>query len=241
MSSKDQFTMSQSPTTGLQTGVSKFFDKVKEHLFEDDANPPGSLPPSSPLKSDVIPMPHTPHLENKQMVDKLMQIVMGKTTAYTALIEAITPLENFISDEKSRYKAAYAIVGKSRSIDQIIQAIDLQHFQTVEDEVQRFKSQIQSREQQNVSKQVKEVEVLREQIDAANNEVQLLRKQIDQKIASFKSEIEIKTNKIISIEQEVASQRESINLINHQFNSAINIVKNNLIQAKEKISLYLNN
>lgn len=235
--------MSQPSHEGLQTGVSKFFDRVKGHLFEDDTNPPSnSLQSNAPKKLEIPAKQSEPlHLEGQQMVDKLMQIVMGKTTAYTALIEAITPLENFIPDEKSRYKAAYAIVGKSRSIDQIIQAIDLQHFQTIEDEFQRFKAQIQSREQQNVSKQVRDVEVLREQIDTANNEMQLLRKQIDQKIANLKSEVEVKTNKIILIEQEVASQRESINLINHQFNNAINIVKNNLIQAKEKISLYLSN
>jgi chromosome segregation ATPase len=240
MSSKDVSRMSQSSQEGLQTGVSKFFDKVKEHLFEDDANPPTNSVPAGLQKLETVVKQQAPHLEDKQMVDKLMQIVMGKTTAYTALIEALTPLENYISDEKSRYKAAYAIVGKSRTIDQIIQAIDLQHFQSVEDEIQRFKAQIQTREQLNVSKHVKEVEVLREQIQAANNEILVLRKQIDQKISDLKTEVETKNHKIVAIEQEVENQRTSITLVNHQFNNAINLVKHNLTQAKEKISLYLN-
>lgn len=75
------------------------------------------------------------------MAASLLEQVLSRASAYTALNDALKPLEEIIPDEMTRYRAAFAVIKKNRSLDQVIQAIDLQHMQTLEDESTRFAAQ----------------------------------------------------------------------------------------------------
>lgn len=240
--------MSQEKSTGAFGG---FIGALKGALFEDDslksekpvsaaaapasaAGQGGAAPPSAAPMAAANLAPQV-----NPMVAMMMQSVMGRATAYTALQEALAPLEKYIPDEASRYKAAFDIVGKTRSIEQIVQAIEMQHMQALQNEAQRFTGQAQGKQDEEITARMKEAEGLRLRITAAQDEAGRLRKQTEERLKALEGDIAGCAQTIESIEQEVSTKRAAIERVNAQFNAAVEAVKDHLMQAKAKVLKHL--
>jgi hypothetical protein len=240
------FAMNQDkPNTTLQGGFSSLLGKIKGVLLEEE--PPDRLAAAattSPSTASTEPsvkelsLPSVIFTANP-MVENLMSVAMRKATAYTALVDAISPLESFIPDEASRYKAAFAIVGKTRTLMQIMQAIDMQHAPAVDAELQVFKGQATNKEETEITAPMGEITILRKQLEAGNQEGLRLRKQTEQRLQELQAEAVAKTQKIAAIEQEISIKREAIAHANRQFDEAVAIVKDRLEQAKTKVMRHL--
>ena len=218
---------------------------LKEAVFEPDTpttNEKLATPDSAPVDTSNLAIGTTnsaANAANNSMVTHMMEIVMNKTTAYTALIEAITPLENYIQDEGMRYKAAFAIVGKTRTIEQIIQAIDMQHMQALEAEVQRFSTQARSKENEDVNSRIGQVDLLRKEVVSSNEEIERIKKHTEDRIRALQEGAVAKTQRIVAMEKEIADQREVIAKVNGQFNESVDIVRQRLTIAKADVNRYL--
>lgn len=238
--------MSQEKSTGAFGG---FMGALKGALFEDAAeksnNPANAAvaqkaPIVVPVQGGAAPLaPANAAPEVNPMVAMMMQSVMGRATAYTALQEALAHLEKYIPDEASRYKAAFDIVGKTRSIEQIVQAIDMQHMEALQNEAQRFTGQAQGKQDQEITARLKEAEALRLRITSAQDEAAHLRKQTEDRLKALDSDIAGCAQSIETIEQQVSANRAAIEGVNAQFNAAVSTVKDHLMQAKAKVLKYL--
>lgn len=229
------------PSPGAFSG---FLGKLRDAVFEEDVqanNTPAPVQAATPAASDKVPDTSvaSTSAQSNPMTERMMDIAMSKTTAYTALCEALTPLEGFIADEGLRYQAAFSIVGKTRTVVQIVQAIDLQHILMLDAEVQRFDAQASGQQDQEVHVRMREIESMRAQIKTNDNELAQLKKQIEQRLSALQTDNETRNIQITKLEQEVADKREAIELKNRQFKEAIGIAKDRLGQAKAKVLRYL--
>jgi vacuolar-type H+-ATPase subunit I/STV1 len=233
---------------GESSGVaSRFLGAIKGALFEEEKTPGGTVAggpgkaaapaaqAQAPKLGPVVPAA----IESSPMAKNMMDIVMSKTTAYTALVEAIQPLAAFIPDEGARYKAAFSIVGKTRTVDQIVQAIDLQHMQTLDAEVQRFKSQAQSQEANEVESRRNEIVALQQSIESANKESERLRQEMENRLAHLAQGVQDANQKIAQKEKEIAEKNAAISRVNADFSSSVEFVKSTLLDARAKVLLHL--
>jgi hypothetical protein len=236
------------PSASSPGAFSGFLGKLRDVVFEQDAPenstpapPPAQAQPATQAAPDTVPNTNlaSTAAPANPMTERMMDIAMSKTTAYTALCEALTPLEGFIADEGLRYQAAFSIVGKTRTVVQIVQAIDLQHTLSLDAEVQRFEEQASSQQDQEVHVRMREIESVRAQIKTNDHELAQLKKQIEQRMSALQTDNETRNIKITKLEQEVAGKREAIELKNRQFKEAIGIAKDRLVQAKAKVLRYL--
>jgi hypothetical protein len=197
-----------------------------------------AAPMPMPMPASAAPAPATapaaPAARNL-MVDRMMELVLEKPSAYTALMEAIHPLEAFIPDEASRYKAAFGIVGKTRTLEQIVKAIDQTHLPTLQTESERFHGQAQNQQELQITARLREIEALRAAVAGAEDE----RKRIEARMRQIQLDADVAQQKIRGFEQEIASRRAEIVQINSQFESALMTVRKQLIDAKAKILRYL--
>lgn len=209
--------------------------KIKSVLFEPE--PPAATTSAAavtPSAGESINRPVPPALNNP-MADRMMAIVMDRTTAYTALMEAITPLEGYIADEGSRYKAAFGIVGKTRSLEQIIQSIDMQHLPALEAETQRFQTQASAQQDQQVHARGREMETLRKIITDTEQE----QKQMERRLVQLRQDAANAMEKIGEIEKEMAQKQRDIAQVNQQFEEALATVKGRMVEARTKVLKYL--
>lgn len=233
------------PSTTLQGSFSSLLGKIKGVLLEEEPQDRSAIAaaaqPSTATDAPSVKELSLPgvNFAPNPMVDNLMMVAMRKATAYTALLDAISPLESFIPDEPSRFKAAFAIVGKTRSLAQITQAIEMQHLPAVDAEAQVFKNQVASKEDSDINGPMGEVASLRKQLETGNQEGLRLRKQTEQRLQELQADAVIKTQKIADIEREISSKRETIALANRQFDEAVATVKDRLEQAKAKVMRHL--
>lgn len=209
--------------------------KIKNALFEQEA-PAGTSAPAAvaPLTGENASRPAPPAAPNP-MADRMMAIVMDRTTAYTALMEAITPLEGYIADESSRYKAAFGIVGKTRSLEQIIQSIDMQHLPALDAETQRFQTQAIAQQDQQVHARGREMETLRKIIADTEQE----QKQMERRLEQLRQDASNALAKIGEIEKEMAQKKRDIEHVNQQFEEALATVKGRMQDARTKVLKYL--
>lgn len=210
--------------------------KLKNVLFEPEvvADKPAATPapipqPNAGSSKSAVPEPSNP------MADRMMAVVMDRTTAYTALMEAIIPLESYIADEGSRYKAAFGIVGKTRSLEQIIQSIDMQHLPALDAETQRFQAQASTQQDQQVNARGREMETLRKIIADTEQE----QKQMERRLEQLRQDAANALAKIGEIEKEMAQKKRDIALVNQQFEDALGLVKGRMQEARAKVLKYL--
>lgn len=208
---------------------------LKDALFESEPAKSPESAANAPAPSQGTSPAATKPIGNSPMVDRMMQVVLGRTTAYTALLEAMAQLEAFIPDEASRYKAAFAIVGKTRTLEQIVQSIDLQHLPELDAESQRFATQAKDQEEKLVGSKIRELEALKTSIQAAEDE----RKRLEARLLELNVETEGAKKKIASTETEVAMKRHEIASVNQQFEETAVAVRVRLADAKTKVLRYL--
>jgi len=159
---------------------------VKGALIDEDpiaatrrAKLQGSRAPAEPpatATAEALPAAMSP------MAAALMAQVLSKATAYTALTEKLVPLETIVVDERTRYQAAYALIKSSRSVDQVVQAIAMQHLPALEAEAARFGAQLEDKERQEIGARSQELQALTTNIDAAAQQVARLREDTEARI-----------------------------------------------------------
>ncbi|MDB5771355.1 MAG: hypothetical protein JWM42_1729 [Burkholderia sp.] len=196
------------------------------------AETPASMPASSATPAPVS-------ASNSPMAASLSQLVLSRATAYTALVEAMGPLAEIIPDEITRYRAAFAVIKKGRTLEQVIQAIDLQHMQIVEDEVTRFTAQAKQKEDAEIHSPTSEVNTLNARIEAANAQIAGIRQETEARIREMEEGTRRDRKRIDDINREVEEKRVAIASVQRQFDGAVSSVKESLLQEKAKILKYL--
>lgn len=180
-----------------------------------------------------------PVARDSAMFTNLMGLTLARQTAYTALTEAMTPLEEIIPDEMTRYRAAFAVIKKNRTLDQILQAIDLQHMEALEQEVARFGVQAKNKEFTDVQTRMDESNQLKAKIEAANAQVQNLRRELEERVKTIEDSVQRDRKRAEELEHEVQQQRAQIDSVQRQFDSTAQAVRESLTTAKAKILRYL--
>ncbi len=193
----------------------------------------GFVPAAPAVPSSAAPMPSSP------MFNNLMAVTLGRATAYTALTEAMSPLEEIIPDEMTRYRAAFALIKKSRTLDQVVQAIDMQHMEVLAEEIARFGVQAKSKEYQDVHARTEESNNLKAKIDAANARVLELRRQLEEQVKDIEDSVQRDRQRVSEIDRAVEENRQAIAQVQRQFDGAAAAVRENLTGAKAKILKYL--
>lgn len=239
---------------------SRFLSGLKGMILEDDVpakrapaeEAPAAVAPAAAARAAntgtpapgtgfVASAPGAGPVSNPQspMYANLLSVTLSRATAYTALTEAMTPLEEIIPDEMTRYRAAFAVIKKSRTLEQVVQAIDMQHLEVLEEEVARFDVQARSKQHQDVQSRIDEAAALKARIEAANARVVELRRELEQQVAAIEQSIQQDRQRVNEIDRAVEENRQAIASVQRQFDGAAAAVRENLVSAKAKILKYL--
>ena len=173
------------------------------------------------------------------MAAALLEQVLSKATAYTALTEKLAPLESIIVDERTRYQAAYALIKGSRSVEQVVQSIDMQHMQALEAEAGRFASQLREKEQSEIGVRASEAQTLSANIDAATRQVSRLREELDARTQQIEVAVARDRERLVQVAQEIDAKRRELSRVQQQFDAAAATVQEALARAKARVLRYL--
>ncbi len=169
----------------------------------------------------------------------LMNQVLAKPTAYTALTEKLAPLETIVVDERTRYQAAYALIRTSRSVEQVVQAIDMQHVQALDAEAARFAAQLQDKERAEIDSRAQESQTLAARIDAATTQAARMREEIESRIRETEAAMARDRERLAQLAQEIDAKRQELAGVQHQFDAAAHAVKTALCDAKATVLRHL--
>jgi len=191
-----------------------------------------SAPAPAPAdRADTAPM--------SPMAATLMAQVLSKATAYTALTDKLAPLESIVLDERTRYQAAYALIKGSRSVEQVLQAIAMQHVPALEAEAGRFASQLEDKERQEVGTRSRELETLTASVDAAARQVAQLREDTEQRIRQIEAAVARDRERQAQLAREIDAKRQEIVGVQRQFDAATRSVAQALDAAAATVRRHL--
>ena len=173
------------------------------------------------------------------MATALMAQVLGKATAYTALTEKLGPLESIVLDERTRYQAAYALIKASRTVDQVVQAIDMQHVPALEAEAARFGTQLEDKQRAEIGARAQELEALTTNIDAAAQQVARLREDVELRIRQIEDTVARDRERQALLTREIDAKRHELAGVQRQFDAAARSVAQALQAAKATVLRYL--
>ena len=188
---------------------------------------------ATPQKAEASTAPLSP------MAATLMAQVLAKATAYTALTEKLAPLETIIVDERTRYQAACALIKSSRSVEQVVQAIDMQHVPALEAEASRFAAQLEDKERQEIGARSQELQSLTAGIDAAAQQVARLREDTEQRIRQIEATVSRDRERQAQLTREVDAKRQELAGVQRQFDAAARAVAQALEAAKATVRRHL--
>jgi hypothetical protein len=218
---------------------------VRNALTEEDpivaarrAKLQGGKPPVDPARpvppgAPVVAAPLSP------MALALLAQVLSKATAYTALTEKLAPLETIVVDEHTRYQAAYALIKTSRSVEQVVQAIDMQHLQALEAEAGRFAAQLQDKERAEIGTRTQESQTLATRIDAATQQVTRLREEVEARIQQIEATVVRDRERLAQLTQEIDAKRQELAGVQQQFDAAAHAARQALASAKATVLRHL--
>ncbi len=231
---------------------SRFISGLKDLILEDEApdqaKPDGATPAQDVRSSSQKPLAadasgfaamQSGYTQSSPMAASLLEQVLSRPSAYTALHDAIKPLEEIIPDEMTRYRAAFAVIKKNRTLDQVVQAIDMQHMQVLESEVTRFAAQAKQKEAADIDVRLSEAQTLKDNVEAAAVQIIKLREETENRIRVVEAAMQRDRTRLDEIDRELLEKRQAIAQIENQFNSAVASVKDSLVQTKAKILKYL--
>jgi len=181
----------------------------------------------------------TPPAAMSPMAAALMAQVLSKATAYTALTEKLAPLETIVVDERTRYQAAYALIKSSRSVDQVVQAIAMQHLPALEAEAARFAAQLEDKERQEIVARSQELQALTTNIDAAAQQVARLREDTEARIQQIEATVARDRERQALLTREIDAKRQELAGVQRQFDAAARSVAQALDAAKATVLRYL--
>ncbi len=173
------------------------------------------------------------------MATALLTQVLARQTAYTALTEKLAPLETIVIDERTRYQAAYALIRGSRTVEQVIQAIDMQHLQALESEAGRFAAQLEDKERTEIGARSQELQTLTTNIDAAAQQVARLREDAEARIRQIEATVARDCERQALLAREVDTKRQELADVQRQFDAAAKSVAQALDAAKATVLRYL--
>ena len=173
------------------------------------------------------------------MAAALMSQVLGKATAYTALTEKLVPLEAIVLDERTRYQAAYALIKGSRTVEQVVQAIDMQHVQALEAEAARFAAQLEYKERSEIGARSQELQSLTTHIDAAAQQVTALREDVEARIRQIEAGVARDRERQSQLTREIDGKRHELAGVQRQFDVAARSVAQALADAKATVLRHL--
>ena len=193
----------------------------------------GNPPAAKPAAADAAPAAMSP------MAQTLMAQVLSKATAYTALTDKLAPLEAIVLDERTRYQAAYALIKSSRSVEQVVQAIAMQHVPALEAEAARFGAQLEDKERQEIGARSQELQALTTNIDAAAQQVATLRADTAARIQQIEATVARDRERQAQLTQEIAGKRDELAGVQRQFDAAAKSVAQALDAARATVLRYL--
>ena len=173
------------------------------------------------------------------MAAALLAQVLARPTAYTALTEKLAPLETIVLDERTRYQAAYALIRASRSVEQVVQAIDMQHMQALESEAGRFAAQLEDKERSEIGARSQELQALTTNIDAAAQQVARLREDAEARIRQIEATVARDRERQALLAREVDAKRQELAGVQRQFDAAARAVEQALVAAKATVLRHL--
>ena len=234
--------MADSDDTATRHGLgAQLWGAVKGALIDEDPVAAtrrnklqgGGAPAAKPASADAAPAAMSP------MAQTLMAQVLSKATAYTALTDKLAPLEAIVLDERTRYQAAYALIRNSRSVEQVVQAIDMQHVPALEAEAARFGAQLEDKERQEIVARSQELQALTTNIDAAAQQVAALRADTAARIQQIEATVARDRERQAQLTQEIDGKRHELAGVQRQFDAAAKSVAQALDAAKATVLRYL--
>jgi len=234
--------MADSDDTATRHGLgAQLWGAVKGALIDEDPVAAtrrnklqgGNAPAAKPAAADAAPAAMSP------MAQTLMAQVLSKATAYTALTDKLAPLEAIVLDERTRYQAAYALIKNSRSVEQVVQAIDMQHVPALEAEAARFGTQLEDKERQEIVARSQELQSLTTRIEAAAQQVATLRADTAARIQQIEATVARDRERQAQLTQEIDGKRHELAGVQRQFDAAAKSVAQALDAAKATVLRYL--
>ena len=237
--------MTDSNGTQSRTGIgAQLWGAMKGALIDEDpiaaarrAKLQGGTAPAE--KADAATAAPSAPAPMSPMAAALMDQVLGKATAYTALTEKLAPLEAIVLDERTRYQAAYALIKGSRTVDQVVQAIAMQHVPALEAEVARFAAQLEDKERSEVGARAQELQALTTNIDAAAQQVAKLREDVEARIRQIEATVARDRERQAQLAREIDTKRQELAGVQRQFDAAARSVAQALDTAKATLLRYL--
>jgi hypothetical protein len=214
------------PGEGIAT---RWWGALRNALVDEDpvaaarrAQRPGATPATEAARSSPPAAAAAPAAAPlSPMARTLMAQVLAKASAWTALAEKLAPLEPVIADERTRYRAAWALVKGTRTVDQVAQSIELQHQPALEAEAARFAAQLQQQE--------------RTEVGARTEEQDALATRIGQAEAALAQDRE----RLARLTQEADAKRRELADRQRQFDAAVRAVKDALDMARATVLRHL--
>ena len=226
-------------TTSRHGLGAQLWGAVKGALIDEDpvaatrrAKLQGSRAPADPPATAAV---QAPSAAMSPMAAALMAQVLSKATAYTALTEKLAPLETIVVDERTRYQAAYALIKSSRSVDQVVQAIAMQHLPALEAETARFGAQLEDKERQEIVARSQELQALTTNIDAAAQQVARLREDTEARIHQIEATVARDRERQALLTREIDAKRQELAGVQRQFDAAAKSVAQALDAAKATV------
>lgn len=173
------------------------------------------------------------------MAAALLKVVLSKATAYTALTDKLAPLEPIVADERTRYQAAYALIKSSRTVEQVVQSIDMQHMQAVDDEVARFAGQMKDKERTAIGAREEEARALTSKAEAAGQQIEMLRRDLEDRIRELEAGAAKDRQRLDAVTREIEDQRQNLDVVRRQFDSAVDQVRDVLKAARVRVLTFL--
>ncbi len=211
-----------------------FFKKVGRLIFEETTEVSATGDTSEKISSN--PTASAPAGVTAGLANKLIQTVLGRKSAYTALMDAAEPMKSIIPDEATRTKAAFAVIHASqqRTVEQVVQAIDL-HASDLEGEEMRFlQSSKEAREKGVASRQTEvfntnsRIKSLHEEMDRANK-----------RLADMAEELRKAEQTVVTLQTEMSAEEHKIQAVENEFRIALASAKADLDARKDRLRAWL--
>ena len=155
------------------------------------------------------------------MSAELLALVMNRPTAYSALTEATTALVDIALDDTTRTRAAFAVLKKTqqRSVDQIVQAIDI-HLGLLDAERNRFASQSRQAENGGVTARAQQAASLQKSAQAIGERMTKLRADTDAQLLQLAQEQAQQQTEADALTRQIEVEKTRIERTTQEFDNA---------------------
>jgi vacuolar-type H+-ATPase subunit D/Vma8 len=131
------------------------------------------------------------------------------------------------------------LIRGARTVEQVVQAIAMQHMPALEAEVARFAAQLDDKERAEVGARSQELQTLTTNIDAAAQQVARLREDAENRIRQIEATVARDRERQALLTREIDSKRQELAGVQHQFDGASKAVAQALDAAKATVLRYL--